>query len=138
MKMLICYDGSESARSALGKSIDMFRGEKPEVSLAAVAEEPADASSYDEAAFDELRAQNEADLKAAAEGVAKQGFTVDVVLAIGDPRKMLVEIIDRKNPDLVVIASRPPEGGIRFGKVTVSISDYVVRHVTERPILLMR
>jgi len=59
-------------------------------------------------------------------------------LAIGDPRKMLVEIIDRKNPDLVVIASRPPEGGIRFGKVTVSISDYVVRHVTERPILLMR
>ncbi len=137
MKMLICHDGSEGARSALEKSIAMFGGERPEVILATVVEEPADASSYDEAAFEEIRAEREASLKETAEWVAGQGFDVDAIMAIGDPRKMLVEAIKKKAPDLVVIASRPPKGGVRFGNVTVSVSDYVIHHVTDCPVLLM-
>lgn len=138
MKMLVCYDGSESARLALEKSVAMFRCEKPGIILVSVVEEPADASSYDDAAFEGLRTQMEADLKEAAEGLSKQGFAVDALMAVGDPRKMLVEAVGKKKPDMVVIASRPPEGGIRFGKVSVSVSDYVVRHVTDCPVLVMR
>lgn len=137
MKMLICHDGSENAQSALEKSIAMLRGAGLEVILVTVAQEPADASSYDEAAFEELRAESEASLKTAAEWVSKQGLNVDAVMAIGDPRKMLVEAIKKKNPDIVVIASHPPKGGVRFGNVTVSVSDYVIHHVTDCPVLVM-
>ena len=137
MKMLICYDGSENAQSALEKSIAMLKCEKPEVILATVAEEPADASSYDEAAFEEWRAQKEAKVKEAANWVVKQGLDVTVVMAVGDPRKMLVETIKKKTPDIVVIASRPPQGGVRFGNITVSVSDYLIHHVTDCPVLVM-
>lgn len=138
MKMLVCHDGSEIAQSAMEKAIAMFKCEKPEVILAAVVEEPADASSYDEAAFEELRAKRESDLKETANGVAKQGFDVDVLIAVGDPRKMLVEAVKMKKPDIVVITSRPPGGGIRFGNVSVSVSDYLIRHIDVCPLLVMR
>ena len=137
MKMLICHDGSENAQSALEKSIAMFRCERPEIILITVVEEPADASSYDEAAFEEWRAKREADLKEAAGWVSKHGLDVDAIVAIGDPRKMLVEAVRKKKPDIVVIASRPPQGGVRFGNVTVSVSDYVIHHVTDCPVLIM-
>jgi len=137
MKMLVCHDGSEAAQSALEKSVAMFRSEKPEIILVTVAEEPADASSYDEAAFEEWRAEREAGLKEAAEWAVKQGLDVDALMAIGDARKMLVEAVIKKKPDLVVIASRPPQGGVRFGNITVSVSDYVIHHVTDCPVLVM-
>jgi nucleotide-binding universal stress UspA family protein len=137
MKILMCHDGSEIAQSALEKSIAMFKNGKPEIILVTVAEEPADASSYDEAAFEEWRAEREADLKKAADWVVKQGLDVDAILAIGDPRKMLVEAVEKKKPDIVVIASRPPQGGVRFGNITVSVSDYLIHHITDCPVLVM-
>ena len=138
MKILICHDGSEIAQAALEKSIAMFRCERPEVILAAVVAEPADASSYDDAAFEELRATKEADLKEAANWVIKQNLDVVVVVAIGDPRKMLVEAVKKKKPDIVVIASRPPEGGVRFGNITASVSDYLIHHIKDCPVLIMQ
>lgn len=138
MKMLVCHDGSEIAQSALEKSIAMFRSEKPEIILATVVEEPADASSYDEAAFEALREKREADMKKAADWVIKQNLDVDVIIVIGDPRKMLVETVRKKKPDIVVITSRPPGGGVRFGNVAVSVSDYLIRHIDDCPLLIMR
>jgi len=137
MKMLICHDGSKNAQSALERSIAMFRCERPEIILVTVVEDPADASSYDEAAFEEWRAKREADLKEAADWVVKQGFDVGVVMAVGDPRKMLVEAVRKKKPDIVVITSRPPKGGVRFGNVTVSVSDYLLHHIDDCPVLVM-
>ena len=137
MKILVCHDGSAIAQSALEKSIAMFGCEKPEVILVTVVEEPADASSYDEAAFEELRVAREADLKVAAEWVVAHGLDVDAVMAVGDPRKMLVEAVKKKNPDILVIASRPPAGGVRFGNITVSVSDYLIHHVSNCAILVM-
>lgn len=139
MKMLICHDGSERAQSALEKSVAMFKRERPEIILVTVVEEPADASSHDEAVFEELRATREADLRQAAEWVTSQGLDVEVVVAvgIGDPRKMLVAAVGKKNPDVVVITCRPPKGGVRFGRVTVSVSDYLIHHIDNCPVLVM-
>ena len=137
MKMLVCHDGSGSAQSALEKSIAMFKSERPEIILVTVAEEPADASSYDEAAFEGWRAEREASLKITADWVVKQGLNVDAILAVGDPRKMLVEAVNKKKPDIVVVASRPPKGGVRFGNITVSVSDYLIHHITDCPVLVM-
>jgi len=137
MKILVCHDGSANAQFALMKCIEMLGHQKPQLILAAVAEEPLDASSHDEAAFEELRAKLEAELEKSAKWVSERGFDVSVILATGDPRKMLVTTIEVKDPDLVVIASRPPQGGIRFGNVTVSVSDYLLRHLGDRPVLLL-
>jgi nucleotide-binding universal stress UspA family protein len=139
MKMLICHDGSENAQSALEKSIAIFSRERPEIILVTVVEEPADASSHDEAVFEELRASREAVLKQAANWVVKQGLDVVVIVAVGvgDPRKMLVEAVRKKKPDIVVITSRPPKGGVRFGRVTISVSDYLIHHIDDCPVLIM-
>ena len=138
MKILVCHDGSEVAQSALEKTVVFFKWAKPQIVVATVAEEPADASSYDEAAFEEERTKREDDLKKAANWVMEHGLDVDAILAVGDPRKMLLETVARKNPDLVVVASRPPATGIRFGNVAVSVSDYLIRHITDRPGLVMQ
>jgi len=139
MKILICHDGSPLAQSGMEKSIAMFRSEKPEIILVTVVEEPVDASSHDEAAFEELRAKRELDMKSAAQWAVKQGLDVSVVVAVGvgESRKMLVTAIKKKQPDLVVITSRPPAGGVRFGRVTVSVSDYLIHHIYECPVLVM-
>jgi hypothetical protein len=137
MKMLVCYDGTERAESGLKKSIALFKPENLEIILVAVVEEPMDASSNNEAIFDALRAEKEAELKETVDWVAKQGFSVDAIVAIGDPRKMLVAAAKNKKPDIVVITSRPPKGGIRFGNITVSVSDYLIHHIDECPVLIM-
>ena len=138
MKILVCHDGSERAQSALEKAVVMFRWARPEIIIVTVVEEPADASSHDEEAFEQWRAKREADLNQAADWVAKHGLVADAILAVGDPRKMLMEAIRQKAPDLVVMTSRArAETGIRFGNVTVSVSGYLLRHIVDCPLLLM-
>lgn len=137
MKILVCHDGSENAQSALEKCIALLGHQQPQMILVSVVVDPLDASSQDEQAFEALRAKMDAALSYSANWVAQRGFEVSVILATGDPRKMLVATIEAKQPDLVVIASRPPQGGIRFGNVAVSVSDYLLRHLGDRPVLLL-
>lgn len=138
MKILVCHDGSEKAQSALAKSIVLFGHLAPQLILVTVVEEPLDASSHDEESFEDWRTTREAALKTAAEWVTEQGLGVDAILAVGDPRKMLVETVRKKQPDILVITSRPPKGGVRFGNVTVSISDYLLHHIDACPVLVMQ
>ena len=137
MQILICHDGSEASQSALDKCIALFGHLKPCMILVTVAEEPLDASSHVEESFEMWRAQREMELRQAAERVTEHGLDVDAILAVGDPRKMLMEAVRKKMPDLVVITSRPPKGGVRFGNVTVSISDYLIHHIGDCPLLVM-
>lgn len=137
MKILVCHDCSESARSALEKCVALFAHLRPQVILVAVIEEALDASSHAEQAFQERQEQMDAQLKQEAQRVSELGFDVNVILAVGDSRKMLMAAIENARPDLVVIASRPPRGGIRFGNVSVSVSDYLLRHIDDCPVLLM-
>ncbi len=138
MKILVCYDGSDKAQSALKKCIALFQNLKPQMILVTVVEEPLDASSHVEESFEEWRKEKEEELRQATELVSKSGLDVDAILAVGDPRKMLVAAINKRTPDLLVITSRPPKGGVRFGNVTVSVSDYLLHHIDVCPILLMQ
>lgn len=138
MKILICHDGSDKAQSALDKCLTLFGQQKPQIILVTVVEEPLDASSHVEESFEQWRAQRETELRQAAERVTAQGFDVDAILAVGDPRKMLVAAVNKRMPDLLVITSRPPKGGVRFGNVTVSVSDYLLRHIDVCPVLVMQ
>lgn len=137
MKIVVCHDGSDTARSALEKCVALLGHLQPQMILVAVVEEALDASSHGEKIFEERRTEMDAQLNKDAQWVTKQGLDASVLLAVGDPRKMLMAAIESKKPDLVVIASRPPRGGIRFGNVSVSVSDYLLRHIDDCPVLLM-
>jgi len=134
MKIMFCYDGSEISHKALEKTLEYFGPMKPEIMIMSVAEQPLDASMENEEIFEEWKRKRHFEVREEADWVADRGFEVDVVLAVGDAREMIIETIARKNPDLVVIGRR----GISEMKRMIlgSVSAYIVRHA-ERPVLVM-
>lgn len=134
MKIMVCHDGSERAQKALEKTLDIFKLEKPEVYILTVIEPPLDATSTDEESFQKWQEKRRGDLQEAAEYVAGHGFLADAILAEGDPRKMILEAVDSKSPDILVVAKR---GGGMLGKMVLgSVSDYMVRHA-RCPVLII-
>ncbi|MCC6544959.1 MAG: universal stress protein [Nitrospirae bacterium] len=134
MKILICYDGSPASQRAMEKSIEFFKQKSPEIILLTVVEQPLDASLENEAIFDKWRQDRHKELKIVSSYVADHGLDVDSILAIGDPRKMILEIINKKLPDMVVVARR---GKTEMEKMLLgSVSAFLVRHST-RPLLIM-
>jgi len=134
MKIMICHDGSQKSQDALEKTVALFKSQKPEMILVTVVEEPLDATSMDEESFEKWRVRRDADLKKAAQWVADHGLDVDAILAVGDPRKMILEAAGNKSPDILVVARRG--GGLLDKMVLGSVSAYLVRHA-ECPVLVM-
>lgn len=134
MKIMVCHDGSQRSQSALERTAEMFRVQKPSIILVTVVEEPLDATSQDEASFESWRASRGESLKEAADWVVEHGLNVDAILAVGDPRKMLIEATEARNPDILVVAGRG--SGLLRGMVLGSVSAFLVRHA-ECPVLVM-
>ena len=110
MKVIICHDGSEGSRKALQLGIELFKPQGADIIIVTVVEEPLDASSADEESFQKWRDKRGEDLKEAAKWVPNHGLEVDALLVIGDPRKMIIEVAKKKEPDAVVIARRAVGG----------------------------
>lgn len=126
MKILVCYDGSENAQDALNRTVEMFRALRPEVILLTVVDVPLDASIDSEDVFHKWKEQRHDTLQNAAKDVVAHGLDVDAILAIGDPREMILETVKEKNPDILVLGKRG--GGGLTGMVLGSVSAYLVRH----------
>ncbi len=126
MKVMVCYDGSDRSQEALEMAVDLFKPQGADVIIVTVVEEPLDASSADEESFQKWRDKREEDLKEAAQWVANHGLEVDAMLVIGDPRKMIIEAAQKKEPDMLMIARRG--GGGPRNMVLGSVSSYIVRH----------
>jgi len=134
MKIMVCHDGSPRAQDALERTVELFKDTGPELVLVTVVEPPLDATSVDEDSFDKWKSKRDEDLKKGAEWVASHGLNVDAILAIGDPRKMIVEAAEQKNPDILVVARR---GVSVLDKMVLgSVSAYVVRHA-HCPVIVM-
>jgi len=125
-KIMVCHDGSENAQSALNQAVDLFKASKPEIILVSVVEGAADASMVNEDIFETQKEERRAQLKQVAERIAGCCCDVDVILAVGDARKMLLEAVKQKNPDILVIAKRG--GGVIKDMVLGSVSAYLIRH----------
>lgn len=134
MKIMVCHDGSQRSQSALERTAELFRVQKPSIILVTVVEEPLDATSQDEASFESWRASRGESLKEAADWVVEHGLNVDAILAVGDPRKMLIEATEARNPDILVVAGRG--SGLFRDMVLGSVSAFLVRHA-ECPVLVM-
>lgn len=128
MKVMVCYDGSETAHAALERAVDYFKAKKPEIILLTVTGEALDASMENEEIFDKLEREQQDVLKKAADWVTSQGLDVDAMLAEGKPGPMIIEAIDKKSPDVVVVARQTKS---RFMQAFLgSVSAYLVRHAS--------
>jgi nucleotide-binding universal stress UspA family protein len=54
--------------------------------------------------FEKEKEECQSELKKTADWVAGYGLDVNVILAYGDPRQMIMDAINNKNPDIVVVA----------------------------------
>lgn len=134
MRIMVCHDGSKKAQDALGKAVELFRPLNPRVILLTVVEAPLDASSTNEESFRKLCERREDDLKTIGSWVVDQGLETDIIVAVGDPRKMILEAVKTKAPDILVVAKRG--GGLMEQMVLGSVSAFVVRHAS-CPVLVM-
>ncbi len=126
MKIMVCYDGSDKSHKALEKTIELFKTEGADIIVVTVVEEPLDATSVDDESFEKWRGKREEDLEEAALWVADHGLEVDALLLIGDPRKMIIEAAQKKEPDMIVVARR---GRGRIKKMVLgSVCAYIIRH----------
>jgi nucleotide-binding universal stress UspA family protein len=131
---MVCYDGSEHAKKALETTLVQFKNAKPEIIIVTVVEPPLDATGFEEKDFREWSAKRDEDLRAAAERVLDFDLDADAILAVGDPRKMIVEAAEQKSPDLVVITRR---GAGIFGKMALgNVSSYIISHI-DIPVLVL-
>jgi len=126
MRIMYCHNGTESAQRSLESAVGFFKGVKPELILVCVTEDVLDASLEGEAITEEYQAEQSSIMRKAAEWVAAQGLEVSVLLATGDPRKMILEAINKKSPDIVVIARR--EKSAIEGVFRKSLSAYLVKN----------
>ena len=126
MKVMVCYDGSDTAHEGLERAVGYFKALKPEIILLTVTGEALDASLESEEVFDELEKEQHDVLKKAAEWVTSQGLDVDAMLAEGKPHQMIMDAIDKKSPDVVVVARQTKS---KFVQTFLgSVSAYLVRH----------
>ena len=128
MKVMVCYDGSDAAHSALERAVDYFKGKKPEIILLTVTGESLDASMENEEIFEKLEQEQHDVLKKAAEWVTSQGLDVDAMLAEGKPGPMILKAIEKKSPDVVVVARQTKSSFMQA--FLGSVSAYLVRHAS--------
>jgi len=150
MKIMIAYDGSRNAKMALVQTITMFRELRPKITLVAVAENPRDITSGNEAMFNEEVESLKSHLLEASEVCQKEDIAEQTLLLEGDARKMLLYAAEKKvHPDMLVIArhSHQPDGGFIARSLTHfvdeldymtfgSVSSFLARRI-QCPLLIL-
>ncbi len=125
MKIMFCHDGSELSQQALEKTIGFFGKERPEIILVSVMEWTHDGLAAGEGALSGgWRSEHHSVLMKAARHVSTLGYDVDAILAVGDARKMILETVASKNPDILVAA----RSGAHDAHSPDSVSAYLISH----------
>ncbi len=126
MRIMYCHDGTDRAQDGLERVVNFFKGIKPEMILVSVAEDILDASLEDEKITREYECERSAVLRKAAEWVTENGLDVDVMMATGEPRTMIMKAIEKQSPDIVVIARK--EKSAMESVFQKSLSAYLVKN----------
>jgi nucleotide-binding universal stress UspA family protein len=149
VEIMIAYDDSRNAKLALAQTVTLFRELNPLIILICVAEEPRDASDENEALFRGEYAELKAGAERAAAVALEEGISVEVIMAEGDPRKMILRATKERAPDLLVVSRRSnePDGGLVARSLSAlvdeidymtfgSVSSFLARRV-ECPLLIL-
>ena len=104
MNIMVAYDNSTNAKQALDKTLQMFAALKPNITLVGVVEDVLGSSGVNEERYLEFKHDFSEGLREAAQTLNELGISAEVLLAEGDPRKMILQAVKNKQPDLLVIA----------------------------------
>lgn len=104
MNIMVAYDNSTNAKQALDKTLQMFAALKPKITLVGVVEDVLGSSGANEDRYLEFKHDFSEGLREAAQTLNELGISAEVLLAEGDPRKMILQAVKNKQPDLLVIA----------------------------------
>lgn len=104
MNIMIAYDNSTNAKNALEKTLQMFAALKPKVTLISVIEDVLGSSGVNEPHFLEYKRDFSEAVRETAQTLNELGISTEVMIAEGDPRKMILQAVEHKQPDLLVIA----------------------------------
>lgn len=104
MHIMIAYDNSTNAKQALEKTLQMFVTLKPKITLISVIEDVLGSSGVNEECYLEFKHDFSESVREAAQTLNELGIDTEVMIAEGDPRKMILQAVKNKKPDLLVIA----------------------------------
>lgn len=104
MNIMIAYDNSTNAKNALEKTLQMFAALKPKITLISVIEDVLGSSGVNEERYLEYKRDFSEAVRETAQTLNELGISTEVMIAEGDPRKMILQAVNNKQPDLLVIA----------------------------------
>jgi nucleotide-binding universal stress UspA family protein len=128
MKVMFCHDGEERGHAALKKAVEYFKPLKAEMVILCVNDDIADASMEVDSLTEEFQKEHKAIIDKSAHWIAEHGMDVDVIMATGDPRQMIVAAIEKKKPDVVVVARRGKSA--KESVFRKSLSAYLVKNAS--------
>ena len=106
MNIMYLHDGSIRGQNGLKQAVGYFKKFKPKITLMCVEDHVGDTSMESAVISAEYGQELNGIMNDAAEWVTSQNLEVNVLQAIGDPRKMIMEGIKKKAPDIVVVARK--------------------------------
>lgn len=149
MKIMLAYDGSRNTKLALAQTLSLFGSLQPDILLMGVAENPRDSTDANEDLFQQEYRELKGALEEGQRFVVAEGLNCEMLIAEGDPRKMLLQATKKLVPSLLVVArhSHQPDGGFIAQSLSYfvdeldymtlgSVSSFLARRV-ECPLLIL-
>ena len=123
-KILVAYDGSDSAKRALAEAAKLANGEP--VSVVSVAAPLPQFGRAAQMLVPEEVEERERELEEAGRLLAEQGVHATIVERKGDPAERIVDEAEREHADLLVMGTRGLGTGTKL--LVGSVGDEVLRH----------
>ena len=127
MKILVAYDGSESAHRALDQAAELAQSNGAEVSVVSVAEPLAQFGRAGAMLVPEEEQERLHELADAKKALTERGLSsAQVVERKGDAAEMIIDEAEKEDTDMIVMGTRGLNGAQRW--LLGSVSSRVVQH----------
>jgi nucleotide-binding universal stress UspA family protein len=126
MKILVAYDGSESAQRALTQAAELAGRNGADVSVVSVAEPLPQFGRAGAMLTPEEEQERVNELRDAKATLAEQGVPAKIVERKGDAASMIIDEAEQEDADLIVMGTRGLNGAQRW--LLGSVSSRVVQH----------
>ncbi len=137
-KIIVADDGSTFAQKAIDKAVELAKKEESEIICVNVIEDfcPIGLTEIDCNIVRELQMKEANTVTAAAiEKFKKAGVDARVIIELGSPAEMIIEVAKRESADMIIAASHGKHGAKKFafGSVTARLIEH-----SPVPVLVMK
>ena len=137
-KLIVAYDGSTFAQKAIDKAVELAKKEETEIICVNVIEDfcPIGLTEIDCTIVREMQTKESNAITAnALEEFKKAGVNARVIIEIGSPAEMIIEVAKREGADMIIAASHGKHGAKKFafGSATARLIEH-----SPVPVLVMK